>query len=90
MTPYDQWKLQAPPMDPDVREDLEDHLDDLYRVARRSNPKADEIKDTIIRLHKLLEPADKITREMAALSIAITLHEIDGLMEYVDDWRFSE
>jgi len=90
MTPYDQWKLQAPPMDPDVREELEDHLEDLYRVARRSNPKAEEIKDTIIRLHKLLEPADKNTREMAALSIAITLHSIEGLMEYVDDARFHE
>jgi len=75
--------------DPDAREDLEDHLEDLYRVAKRGNPKAEEIKDTIIRLHKLLEPADKITREMAALSLAITMHDIDGLLEYVEDWRFQ-
>jgi len=90
MTPYDQWKLQAPPISPDNREDMEDNLADLYRIARRSNPKAEEIKDTIIRLHKLLEPADHKTREMAALSLAITMHDIAGLMEYVDDWRFSE
>ena len=90
MTPYDQWKLQAPPISPDNREDLEDHLEDLYRVARRSNPKADEIKATLIKLYRLLEPADKKTREMAALSLAITMHTFDGMLEYIDDWRFRE
>ena len=82
--------LETPPVDQDVREELEDHLEHLTRIARKSCPQADEIKDTIIKLHRLLEPADKITREMAALSLAITLHDIDGLLEYVDDARFSQ
>jgi hypothetical protein len=71
-------------------EQIEEHVQQLIYESRKHNPQTDEVNATIMKLHHLLKHAPKQTVEMAALSLAVTMHQIDGLLEYIDDSRFYE
>ena len=71
-------------------EEIEEHVQQLIYESRKHCPQTDEVNATIVKLHHLLEYAPKQTVEMAALSLAITMHQIDGLLEYIEDGRFQE